>query len=73
MIIEGEWRETSLAFIDFIKINYKSYAYFVMNINMIQQAINDNYKIIYSSYGEKNIKKQMGYMIENYACVMPKN
>ena len=22
MIIEGEWRETSLAFIDFIKINY---------------------------------------------------
>lgn len=39
----------------------------------IQQAINDNYKIIYSSYGEKNIKKQMGYMIENYACVMPKN
>lgn len=51
----------------------KSYAYFVMNINMIQQAINDNYKIIYSSYGEKNIKKQMGYMIENYACVMPKN
>ena len=55
------------------KLIRKSYAYFVMNINMIQQAINDNYKIIYSSYGEKNIKKQMGYMIENYACVMPKN
>ena len=54
------------------KLIRKSYAYFVMNINMIQQAINDNYKIIYSSYGEKSIKKQMGYMIENYACVMPK-
>lgn len=27
MIIEGEWRETSLAFIDFIKINYNEDPY----------------------------------------------
>lgn len=29
MIIEGEWRETSLAFIDFIKINYNEDPYFI--------------------------------------------
>lgn len=40
------------------KLIRKSYAYFVMNINMIQQAINDNYKIIYSSYGEKILRNK---------------
>lgn len=80
IMFSGYWKNSNSVVFGMFGKNYKyeklirkSYAYFVMNINMIQQAINDNYKIIYSSYGEKNIKKQMGYMIENYACVMPKN
>lgn len=40
MIIEGEWRETSLAFIDFIKINYNEDPYDYMKCMETKQKEN---------------------------------
>lgn len=65
IMFSGYWKNSNSVVFGMFGKNYKyeklirkSYAYFVMNINMIQQAINDNYKIIYSSYGEKILRNK---------------
>ncbi len=49
-----------------------SHAYFVLNLKMIESAILAGYDRIYNGFGEGEMKKSMGYMIDDYFLMVGK-
>ena len=68
MIIEGEWRETSLAFIDFIKTNYNEDPYDYMKCieNLLH---NENDSTDWNKSRRTKVRDRRSYSGRHHHCL----
>ncbi len=78
-MFSGYWKNTHSVILGMFGKDYEkeqilrdSYAYYYLNLKMIEVAINHGINVIYNSYGEENMKKQMGYEIDYYSIMFKK-
>ena len=77
VMFSGYWKNRDSAVLGLFGKDYKCEqmireyrAYFILKLCMIEKAIRDNMNTIYDGFGVGDIKKRMGFIIDNYAILV---